>query len=281
MNHLSEGQLQAFLDGEVEGAAARSLAVHLEACAVCTDTLAGMRAAAVRVSHALAWLDRPASTAAAIQPGITALAAERATEVVGANDDADVLRIDAHRSWGRPARVGFLKAAMLALLVTSAAAAAIPGSPVQRWLIGAWDQLTRPDPVSVQEPDAPGTIGPATAPAASTELASISIEPVDGRLTVLLDGAERVQSIRVVLVDAPTATVETEASAATRFSTGPSRIQATGLGSGVVHVLLPRSLAYASIVADGQTLLQKEGTTLQTPGDVVERSDNVIVFRAP
>ncbi|HEU5209390.1 MAG TPA: zf-HC2 domain-containing protein [Longimicrobiales bacterium] len=281
MNHLSEGQLQAFLDGEVEGAAARSLAVHLEACAVCTDTLAGMRATAVRVSHALAWLDRPASTAAAIQPGITALAAERATEVVGANDDADVLRIDAHRSWGRPARVGFLKAAMLALLVTSAAAAAIPGSPVQRWLIGAWDQLTRPDPVSVQEPDAPGTIGPATAPATSTELASISIEPVDGRLTVLLDGAERVQSIRVVLVDAPTATVETEASAATRFSTGPSRIQATGLGSGVVHVLLPRSLAYASIVADGQTLLQKEGTTLQTPGDVVERSDNVIVFRAP
>lgn len=276
MNHLSEGQLQAYLDGEVEGAAARSLAAHLEACAVCTATLDELRAAAVRTSHALAWLDRPASTAAAIQPGIAALAAERATEVVGANGDARVTSIDAHRPWRRPARVGFLKAAMLALLVTGAAAAAIPGSPVQRWLIGAWTQLTGPEPVVVEEPEVPETVEPAPAPA---ELASISIEPIDGRLTVLLDGAAPGQSIRVVLVDEPTATVETDATAATRFSTGPSRIQATGLGRGSVNVLLPRSLAYARVVADGQLLLEKEGSAVHTQGDVVEQSDNVIVFR--
>jgi hypothetical protein len=276
MNHLSEGQLQAYLDGEVEGAAARSLAAHLEACAVCTATLDELRAAAVRTSHALAWLDRPASTAAAIQPGIAALAAERATEVVGANGDARVTSIDAHRPWRRPARVGFLKAAMLALLVTGAAAAAIPGSPVQRWLIGAWTQMTGPEPVVVEEPEVPETVEPAPAPA---ELASISIEPIDGRLTVLLDGAAPGQSIRVVLVDEPTATVETDATAATRFSTGPSRIQATGLGRGSVNVLLPRSLAYARVVADGQLLLEKEGSAVHTQGDVVEQSDNVIVFR--
>lgn len=276
MNHLSEGQLQAYLDGEVEGAAARSLAAHLEACAVCTATLDELRAAAVRTSHALAWLDRPASTAAAIQPGIAALAAERATEVVGANGDARVTSIDAHRPWRRPARVGFLKAAMLALLVTGAAAAAIPGSPVQRWLIGAWTQMTGPEPVVVEEPEVPETVEPAPAPA---ELASISIEPIDGRLTVLLDGAAPGQSIRVVLVDEPTATVETDATAATRFSTGPSRIQATGLGRGSVNVLLPRSLAYARVVADGQLLLEKEGSAVHTQGDVVEQSDNVIVIR--
>lgn len=276
MNHLSEGQLQAYLDGEVEGADARSLAAHLEACAVCTATLDELRAAAVRTSHALAWLDRPASTAAAIQPGIAALAAERATEVVGANGDARVTSIDAHRPWRRPARVGFLKAAMLALLVTGAAAAAIPGSPVQRWLIGAWTQMTGPEPVVVEEPEVPETVEPAPAPA---ELASISIEPIDGRLTVLLDGAAPGQSIRVVLVDEPTATVETDATAATRFSTGPSRIQATGLGRGSVNVLLPRSLAYARVVADGQLLLEKEGSAVHTQGDVVEQSDNVIVFR--
>lgn len=276
MNHLSEGQLQAYLDGEVEGAYARSLAAHLEACAVCTATLDELRAAAVRTSHALAWLDRPASTAAAIQPGIAALAAERATEVVGANGDARVTSIDAHRPWRRPARVGFLKAAMLALLVTGAAAAAIPGSPVQRWLIGAWTQMTGPEPVVVEEPEVPETVEPAPAPA---ELASISIEPIDGRLTVLLDGAAPGQSIRVVLVDEPTATVETDATAATRFSTGPSRIQATGLGRGSVNVLLPRSLAYARVVADGQLLLEKEGSAVHTQGDVVEQSDNVIVFR--
>lgn len=276
MNHLSEQQLQAWLDGEVEGAAARSLSAHLETCAACRSTLAEMRATAARVTNALAWLDRPASTAAAIQPGIAALAAERATEVVGANGDARVTSIDAHRPWRRPARVGFLKAAMLALLVTGAAAAAIPGSPVQRWLIGAWTQMTGPEPVVVEEPEVPETVEPAPAPA---ELASISIEPIDGRLTVLLDGAAPGQSIRVVLVDEPTATVETDATAATRFSTGPSRIQATGLGRGSVNVLLPRSLAYARVVADGQLLLEKEGSAVHTQGDVVEQSDNVIVFR--
>lgn len=276
MNHLSEQQLQAWLDGEVEGAAARSLSAHLEACAACRSTLEEMRATAARVANALAWLDRPASTAAAIQPGIAALAAERATEVVGANGDARVTSIDAHRPWRRPARVGFLKAAMLALLVTGAAAAAIPGSPVQRWLIGAWTQMTGPEPVVVEEPEVPETVEPAPAPA---ELASISIEPIDGRLTVLLDGAAPGQSIRVVLVDEPTATVETDATAATRFSTGPSRIQATGLGRGSVNVLLPRSLAYARVVADGQLLLEKEGSAVHTQGDVVEQSDNVIVFR--
>lgn len=280
MNHLSEGQLQAYLDGEVEGADVRNVATHLGACAACAATLASLRAAAARVSSALAWLDRPASTAAAVRPGIAALEAGNATEVVGANDDADVRRIDAHRPLGRPARVGFLKAAMLALLVSSAAAAAIPGSPVQRWLIGAWDQFTRPAPVVVDEPVVEPVAEPAPAVVAP-ELASISIEPVDGQLSVMLQGAERVQSIRVAFVDAQSATVETEADAATRFSTGPSRIEATGLGSGVVHVRLPRSLVYARIVADGHTLLEKEGGTVRTPGAVVERSDNVIVFRAP
>lgn len=280
MNHLSEGQLQAYLDGEVEGADVRSLAAHLEACAVCAATLASLRAAAAHVSNALVWLDRPASTAAAVRPGIAAPEAQRATEVVGANDDADVRPIHAHRLWGRPARVGFLKAAMLALFVSGAAAAAIPGSPVQRWLIGAWDQLTRPAPVVVDEPVVEPVTEPAP-PVAAPELASISIEPVDGRLSVVLEGAERVRSIRVAFVDAQSATVETEADAATRFSTGPSRIEATGLGSGTVHVRIPRNLVYARVVADGRTLLEKEGSTLRTPGDVVERSDNVIVFRAP
>ncbi|NLG62509.1 MAG: hypothetical protein GX539_09700, partial [Candidatus Cloacimonetes bacterium] len=48
---------------------------------------------------------------------------------------------------------------------------------------------------------------------------------------------------------------------------------------GSVNVLLPRSLAYARVVADGQLLLEKEGSAVHTQGDVVEQSDNVIVFR--
>ncbi len=279
MNHLSEGQLQAWLDGEVEGADARSLSAHLEACVVCVHTLEGMRATAARVAHALAWLDRPASTAAAVHAGATAFEAEAAAEVVGANDDETIRRIDAHRPWGRPARVGFLKAAMLALFVTGAAAAAIPGSPVQRWLIGAWDRIAPRGPVTVEQPVAAPAAEPASAPPA--EVASISIEPVDGRLNVVLDGAARVERIRVILVDAPSATVETEASAATRFSTGPSRIQATGLGGGTVSVMLPRTLLQARVVVDGHPLFEKEGSALRTPGDVIERSSDVIVFRAP
>lgn len=281
MSHLNEGQLQAYLDGQLEGAAVRSLSAHLEACAVCAATLATMRATAARAARALAWLDRPASTAATLDEGSAARVAGGAPEVVGANGDAVVRRIEAHRSWGRPARVGFLKAAMLVLVLSGAAAAAIPGSPVQRWLGGAWDRITssaREDAAPVQ-PTAPAVDEPAATPAAPVELASISIEPVDGTVRVVLEGAERVQAIRVELVDARSAAVATDADAGTRFSTGPSRIQASGLGSGIVTVSLPRTLARATVVADGHVLLEKQGETLRTPGSVIERTQDTIVFR--
>ncbi len=277
MNHLSEGQLQAYLDGQLEGAAVRSLSAHLEVCAACAATLATMRAAAVRAARALAWLDRPASTAATLDEGSAARTAAGAPEVVGANDDVMVRNIDAHRSWGRPARVGFLKAAMLMFILSGAAAAAIPGSPVQRWLGGTWDRITGSAPDDAA-PVQPATVDEAAAPA-PVELASISIEPVDGTVRVVLEGAERVQAVRVELVDASSAAVATDAAAGTRFSTGPSRIQASGLGSGVVTVSLPRALARATVLADGHVLLEKQGATLRTPGTVVERTQDTIVFR--
>lgn len=270
MGHLSEGQLQAYLDGEVEGAAARGLATHLEACATCTRMFAGMRTTAARATRALAWIDRPASTAAAF------------AEVVGARD-ASVRRIDAHRSWGRPARVGFLKAAMFVLFAGSAAAAVIPGSPVQRWLGDAWQRLsgTAPEPAreAAPVPPADSEIAPLPEVTAPAEVASISIEPAEATLHVTLAGGHQTAAVRVVFVNGANATVETDASASARFSTGPSTIEARGLGAGTVTVSLPRSLAYAIIMVDGQTLLEKDGSSVRTPGPVVERSDDTIVFR--
>lgn len=269
MGHLTEGQLQAYLDGEVEGAAARGLAAHLEACATCARTLESMRATAARATRALALVDRPASTAAAF------------AEVVGARD-ASARRIDAHRSWGRPARVGFLKAALFVLFAGSAAAAVIPGSPVQRWLGAAWDRLSggaapAPEVVPVQ-PDAE----PAAAAEADAvpDVASISIEPADARLRVTLRDAGEAATVRVIFVDRAHATVETDASVNARFSTGPSTIEARGLGAGTVTVSLPRSLLYAIVAVNGQTLLEKDGANVHTPGSIIERSEDAIVFRA-
>lgn len=269
MGHLSEGQLQAYLDGEVEGAAARGLATHLEACAICSRMLESLRATAARATRALALIDRPASTAAAF------------AEVVGARD-ASARRIDAHRSWGRPARVGFLKAAMFVLFAGSAAAAVIPGSPVQRWLGAAWDRLSSgaESPASETVPVQPEA-APAAAPEAESapDVASISIEPAEARLRVALHGASEAATVRVVFVDASHATVETDASANARFSTGPSTIEARGLGAGAVTVSLPRSLLYATVAVDGQTLLEKDGSNVRTPGTIIERSEDAIVFR--
>ncbi len=283
MDHLSEGQLQAYLDGEVESAAAHRLATHLEACAVCIRTLASMRAGAERAARALVWLDRPVSTAAAMDGAPAAHVHSSVAEVAGAHDDVAARRIDAHRPWRRPARVGFLKAAMLALFASGAAAAAIPGSPVQRWLGAAWERLTAPeaapDAVQVEPPATPESVDAPAPEAPAREMTSISIEPVEGTIRVMLVGAQQTQAVRVVLVDAPNATVEADAAANTRFSTGPSRIQASGLGTGIVTVFLPRSLAQAVVEADGQVLLEKDGTAIRTFGTHVERSGDSMVFR--
>ena len=96
-----------------------------------------------------------------------------------------------------------------------------------------------------------------------------------------LAGATTGQAIRVMLVDGPDASVETDADAATRFSTGPSRIEASGLGAGTVTVLLPRSLVHATVVADGQRLLVKDGSTLQPHAEVEEQTAGTVVFRVP
>jgi hypothetical protein len=267
MDHLTEGQLQAYLDGEVEGAQAQSLAAHLETCGQCARAFAEMRAAAERVSLALGFIDRPAPTAAAF------------VAVVGANPDVSVRSIAAHRSWGRPARVGVLKAAMLALFATGAAAAAIPGSPVQRWLGTAWQRLTGAEAVATVEteattPDVEPT--PAEAPARP---ASISIEPVDGVIAVTLRDIGRAEALRVVFVDNDRATVEAEGGADARFRTGPSSIEAIGLGAGLVTVSLPRSLRELSVSVDGNVLLEKQDGTLRTAGTVLERTQDTIVFR--
>ena len=269
MDHLTEGQLQAWLDHEVEGAQAQSLAAHLEGCAQCAHALAGMRAAAEQVSLALGLIDRPAPTAGAFEA------------VVGANRDASVRSITAHRSWGRPARVGVLKAAMLALFATGAAAAAIPGSPVQRWLGEAWQRLTGADEVAnvevVPAPEPAPVVEPAVE--ARPRPASISIEPVDGVLDVTLRDIGRATALRVVFVDEMRATVEAEGGDDARFRTGPSSIEAIGLGSGVVTVRLPRALSEVSIIVDGSPLLEKRDGVLQTFGSIRERTDDVIVFR--
>lgn len=269
MNHLTEGQLQAHLDGEVESAQAQSLAAHLEVCAVCARALGEMRAGSERASLAFGLLDRPAPTAAAF------------AAVVGANEDVSVKSIAAHRSWGRPARVGILKAAMLALFTTGAAAAAIPGSPVQRWLGTAWDRLTGDRTETNAEVVVPETTdAPAPAVAESTpRAASISIEPVDGVVEIILRDVGNAEAVRVVFVDDPRATVEAEGGADARFRTGPSSIEAIGLGTGLVTVSLPRDLHTISVSVDGNVVLEKRDGTVHTSGTVSEQTSDTIVFR--
>lgn len=270
MDHLSEGQLQAYADGELEGAAAHGVSAHVAACEACAQTLETLRSTAVRASAALAIIDRPAPTAAAY------------AEVVGAPVDAAVTSIEAHRSWGRPARVGFLKAAMLALFASGAAAAAIPGSPVQRWLGAAWERLAGgAEPAASEVERVEDVMEPPAVVRPAAEMASISIEPVEGTVQVLLVSEGALDVVRVTLVDGANATVEAESSDRVRFRTGPSLIEARGLGRGVVTVALPRGLARAVVRVDGQLLLEKDGAALHTPGSVIERSGDTILFRAP
>ena len=268
MEHATEGRLQAYLDGEMGGSERMALAAHLDVCGQCGSALEELRAHAFGFHHAVALLDRPAPTAAAYE------------EVVGASAEPAVLQLEAHRSWGRPARVGFLKAAMLTLVLAGAAAAAMPGSVLQRWLGSAWDRLTdREEAASTA--DAPPAVvedAPIAAPAAVAP-ASISIEPADGAVRVVLQGAAAGARISVRFIDGPRASVTALDAPESRFRTGPGRIEALGLSNGNVVIEMPRGLLSAELEVNGRSFMVQRAGELQLDGPNAERNGDTIVFR--
>ena len=278
MTHVSEGTLQAFLDGELAAGERAGVMRHLSSCGDCAAELETLRSAALELSGALGWLDRAAPTDAA-HAAIRVAAAAPATLAFTPR-----IGLAAPRRAMAGTRRALVRAAMLVLGLAAAASAAIPGSPVRDWLTGTWQRLAGDAPAAA--PDT-GSDVPAAAPAANGSPAGAragglaNILPLNGEIRIILESPAPGSRVRVRLVDAGTAAVYTFGAAAdARFETGSGRVTVRNITGGEVRIDLPRSLSTALVTAGGRALAVKDADSLRAVTPAVESSTGELVFRA-
>lgn len=167
MNHLSDAELQAWIDEELDAGDRVHVADHLASCSDCRNLLNELRATAALFSQALEMHDedlrRPSDH-------------ERPVRRSGG-------------IWTLPRWVG--RAAAVTLLLGGAAVAAvIPGSPLRERILGTDDVA----PSSA--PEARATSVPDVSPGAS-----IMVRPLEGRLRIRVMQYPVGTRIRIALTD--------------------------------------------------------------------------------
>lgn len=257
MAHIEEGMLQAYLDNEVTARA--GLDSHLAQCAACAAELDRLRSASQLFASALRTRD-------AVAPTSVAFAALKAARRPVAGMPAAI------------ARVSLARAAMLLVGLAAIASAAIPGSPVRAWISEA---LRSVGGGAVADEIAAPVVPPAPAPAIPDEYgaATVSIEPADGRVLVLLSGATADATVRVRLVRTQRASVQvSDAAPEARFRTGPGRIEVVGIGNGEVLVEIPRGALEVRVELGGRPIFEKSGEQLRL-NESPAASDSEFVFK--
>jgi anti-sigma factor RsiW len=282
MSHVNEGLLLSYLDGEMAGAERSALEVHLAACESCRALRDELGSVALEVHAALIGADMVAGTASAFRAFTArreALGGAPVTAIVP-DERPMLLRWTAFGAPLRVARASLLKAAALALVIGGAAGAAIPGSPLRQWIEDTWRQLTADPEIPVAAPERDVVAPAAVAPARASELLQgPAIAAFDGSITYRLLSPDPAARIRVRFTDSGRAFIWLANPSSARYRTGNGWMEISNLGTGDLLVDLPRSVSSATIEVNGRVILQKTGSQLATPGQVVERTENEVVFR--
>jgi anti-sigma factor RsiW len=237
MTHIEEGVLQAYLDAEVTAGARAEIDRHLQECSACAAELDGMRSAALLFSNAVRQSDvqAPVLMAQARFAGVQRL--ERKAPAYGP-------------------RRALARAAMFIVGLAAVAGAAVPGSPVRAWISGA---LTRAGLLDEsQSAAAPAT--PEEAPAVvrdAPESTALAIEPVDGRVRIVLKNVKPEAAVTVRMIDGPRVVVEASGTAAkARFRTGSGSLELSGVEGGTVIVQIPRTVTDGLVEQDGRIIFR-------------------------
>lgn len=260
MPHPNDGHLLAWLDSEAEPEGGTGVREHLEACTECRKRVEMLRRESEAFSRAVLALDEVSAGMA--DPGPLPIAA--AMSAAGSH---------------RLQRTGWslARAAGLVLVAAGAAAALVPGSPVRAWLEGLGSD------------EATGPLAPAVT-ALDTEISSedgiepmptaISLEPLQGRLVVNLQGFGRNSNVHVRLTDARRALVRVEGTPEVpRFVTGPGTLEVIGAREGEIWVELPRSVRDAVVQVDGEAAVRVEDGRLVILRPVSDSLQGDVVFR--
>ncbi len=240
--HLSDGALQAFLDGQLAAGERARVADHLADCVPCQAELRQLKAAAALFHGAITLTDTEAD-----------LAGARAGTARRARPSPVIRLLGGQSARAREVRRTFVRAAVLVLLLAGAASAAVPGSAVRRFLVNIWHQTTRLFGARPAAPPPAGVrIAPAPAPA-PVPPAGVSVLPDEGQVRILVHDAAPGLRVHVRVLDTDRASVEAEGPAASaHFRTGPGRIEVTGGGKGDLRIGIPRSASHASVEVDGR-----------------------------
>lgn len=232
MRHLSEGELQSWIDAELDDASRASADGHLADCAECRAQLGVLRAAGEAFSLAMHVHD---GEIAALRntdgPRRTSVLARRGTFGLG-------------------------RAAAIVLLAAAGAAAVVPGGPLR----SLWDE----PPEAVSDP---GEDALADAGETSAAGASITVHPVDGRLSVEVVGFPQGTVVVAASTERESAVASLPAWAENaRFivSSGRLRIVAAEDTGGArekepIRLLLPASLDEGELAIDGAAVARVSG----------------------
>lgn len=235
MIHLSEGRIQAMLDGELADAEREEALRHLATCAECAAELSALRSAAAEFSAALDALD-------------TTHSLDEARAAIGRR----VMRRRVQRVRG-----SLLRAAAMILGFAAVGSAAVPGSPVRGWIGSAVRGLAAM--MADEQPTAPHAV--------EEVIAGVSVAPHEGRVRIQLANAAPEARLRVRLTDAAQASVQVVGeSSAVRFLTGPGRIDVHEIDEVLLVVEIPVSARDARIALDDADLVVKDGDVLRVAG---------------
>lgn len=244
VDHIPEERLLAYLDDELEGSLRAAVAEHLLGCRRCAGRLDGLRSASRLLSRALAHQD--------VAPPEAGLRIRRESR--------------GSRGARRTARVAWIRAAALVLVVGGASAAAIPGSPVRGWIEQSVDRIFAGSE-SADEQALPAQ--------SDAGVSGVAAKPLYGRIVVDVLGAAPGTTLRVRAVDGPEAAAW---SAAGRYRTGPGHIEVLAGGGGDVRVDLPRDATFAEVRVEGEPVSRLTDSQL-IPLAQVERDGSDLLFR--
>jgi hypothetical protein len=227
--HPTDATLLALLHGELDDRAASAERTHLATCAECAARAAALGRADAETGALLSLLDHPVPSRPMPVPR------------------------HARPRWARPAI-----AASLALLLAGAAAAAVPGTALHRWVVARFSAAPAPEPRPAPVAPAPR---PAEAQAGGVEL------PGSGALTVTFAMPESAGRLMVSAGSRGGAVLHAFGGDV-GYQVGKGRIAVDNRRPAGRYTLeVPADLARLTVVVAGRTVFDGEREKLAAIGD--------------
>lgn len=224
MEHLTDGEIAARMDGELGGEDARRVRKHLRECERCE----ARRRELARVSAMLdETLERGLTPPAGMVPEPAAAGPARGSRL------STMLKT---------------AATVTALLGAGAVAvdAALPGHPLRDLVVEAVRSGPETERASPTRDDVPAESRP-------PEQGGLAVSPVDGRIELVVRGAAEGTRVHVVRTDESRARISAPGG---RFRTDPGRLEVVEPARGDIRVSVPLGIEEWRIAVNGRTVLR-------------------------